>query len=89
MACIQVKVGHSGVADNRRPIRRHRTQASPEGCVRRVAAAGEQVVHTHFESLSPGLTQALIKSYDFRHAAYADSLVETGDGDFVGFVEDR
>src|SRR5690606_41512850 len=66
----------------------HRTQARPEGRCLEVAA-GEQIGDRQVERCAACGRQILGEARHFRHAANADAVAKTGDGNLVALIENR
>ena len=83
--CPQIFVRRT--AHNRRAVRGHWTQAGPERRLLNETAAREEIADDHLQRFTTWFEQFGIEAHDFRHAADADPVIETGDGDFVGFIK--
>src|SRR3990167_917377 len=87
VACIQEQVLERRGTHNRRAVWGGRAQAGPETGLGQIAALRIKVVDDHLQGFTSPRVQRQVKTGYFSHATDANTVVETGDRDFVGFIE--
>ena len=88
MSGVEEQVAIGGGADNGRAIRGGRAQAGPEFGTADIAALRVEIVGDHLQGGAASRVERQVETGDLGHAADADAVVEAGDGDLVGLVED-
>ena len=86
MPGVQEQVRQQRTTDDRRSVRRHRTQPAPEARLRLIAGPAEKILDRMRESGLAFRVQAEVETGDFRHSADADAVAQSRDRDLVGFV---
>src|SRR5471032_3572045 len=84
---VQEQVAEWRCTHDRRAVRRGRTQTGPETRLGQIAALRIKVVDDHLQGFAPTRVQRQVKTGDFRHAAHANAVIETGDRELVRLVE--
>src|SRR5690606_14576498 len=77
MPGIQEQVAVAGGPDDRRTVRRGRTQAGPQIKTAGISMARERTVDDHLQCLALARIDLHVETTDFRHAANSDAVVET------------
>ena len=89
MTGVQEQIFKRGGAHNGRAIRCGRPQTRPEAGLRQITALRIKVVDDHLQRFTSTRVQRQVKTGYFSHAANADAVIETGNGDLVGFIQNR
>src|SRR5471032_32534 len=87
VASVQEQVAERCRANDRRAVRGGRTQTGPETRLGQIAALRIKVVDDHLQGFTPTRVQRQVKTGNLRHAADTDAVVETGDRDLVGLIQ--
>ena len=87
MSGVEEQVAVAGGAHDRGAVRGRRTQTGPELGLLEVTTLRVQIAGDHLQRFAATRVERQIEPGDFGHAANADTVIETGDGDLVGLVE--